>query len=130
MTQQPTPLAAGTVQPAFPPPPELPPLPNEYVLLATLLILVTLLPISVALARRLWRGTKDSVSRNDSRLDDRLADMQGSIDSIALEVERIGEGQRFVTGLLHAGSRAASMDSLKELPEAVQKQDFRAITPH
>jgi hypothetical protein len=36
----------------------------------------------------------------DSELSDRLRRLEGGVDTIALEVERISEGQRFVTKLL------------------------------
>jgi hypothetical protein len=38
--------------------------------------------------------------------DDRFAQLQQSVDAIAVEVERIAEGQRFSAKLLSDGARA------------------------
>jgi hypothetical protein len=57
------------------------------------------IPLVLAWARRIWR--KSSVTINlPAELTDRIGGMERSIDTIALEVERIGEGQRFVTQLM------------------------------
>jgi hypothetical protein len=58
-------------------------------------------PLAIAYSVRLVRrpsepqqmGTSDEVSR-------RLIEMQHSMDSMAVEIERISEGQRFVTKVL------------------------------
>lgn len=56
-------------------------------------------PIARALARRMDRGalTPPALPREVA---ERLAHIETSVDSIALEVERISEGQRFTTKLL------------------------------
>jgi hypothetical protein len=41
--------------------------------------------------------TKDGLASSDER----LARVEQAVESIALEIERIGEGQRYVTKLLH-----------------------------
>lgn len=56
--------------------------------------------------------------------DERLARMEQAVESIALEVERIGEGQRFVTKLMN--DRAQPM--LGQVP--VPAQQRRTDTPH
>jgi len=55
------------------------------------------IPISRAYARRIESASPDNVPRD---LDARLSQMQQAIDAIAVEVERISEGQRFTTKLL------------------------------
>ena len=64
-----------------------------------LLVMVMFIPVSLAWARRIARGasrpaplTRDAV--------DRLDRMEQAIDAVAIEVERISEGQRFVTKIL------------------------------
>ena len=61
--------------------------------------LILLLPLVLAYARRLWHrgGPQRSVDLEESP---RLQRMELAIESIALEVERIGEAQRFTTKLL------------------------------
>lgn len=58
-----------------------------------------LFPVCLAWARRLWRRAS-VVSAVPPELVERMAGMERGIDAVALEVERIGEGQRFVTQLL------------------------------
>ena len=77
---------------------------------------------------RMWlthRETMQGLSLTKQRLqssDDRLARVEKAVESIALEVERIGEGQRFVTKLLH--ERAIPLSS--GFPE----RSSGSITPH
>jgi hypothetical protein len=62
-------------------------------------------PIARAYSRRM-----DAESRNPrlpTEVTDRLERMEHAIDSIAVEVERITEGQRFTTKLLSEGRGAA-----------------------
>lgn len=56
------------------------------------------LPITRALARRLDR--KSGVAQIPNEVTSQLAQLTQAVDAIALEVERISEGQRFTTRLL------------------------------
>jgi hypothetical protein len=55
-------------------------------------------PIARAYGRRIERGPRDPVMPPE--LQARLERMEQALDSIAIEVERISEGQRFTTKLL------------------------------
>ena len=48
-------------------------------------------------AGRLWRGSAIGASTGEPA--DRLSNLEQSVDAVAIEVERIGEGQRFMTRL-------------------------------
>jgi hypothetical protein len=61
------------------------------------IVLALGIPLVVAHIKRL--GQRDG-SRQDSLSDDRLDRIEHAIDAMAVEVERIAEGQRFVTRLL------------------------------
>lgn len=74
--------------------------PDEVYALTGLFMLVAILPISVAYARRIWRRSAAAVSALPDEVMDRLTRLDHAVDSIAVEVERIGEGQRFVTRVL------------------------------
>lgn len=63
-------------------------------------ILAVLLPISVAWARRILRRPHTSAPALPPETVDRIARIEIAVESIALEVERISEGQRFVTKLM------------------------------
>jgi hypothetical protein len=58
-----------------------------------------LYPLARALARRLEAGTR-SAPPGLLGVEERLDRIERSVESIAVEVERVSEGQRFVTKLL------------------------------
>lgn len=60
---------------------------------------VLLFPVAIAYARRLWRKA-NVISAVPQELTDRVGNMERNLETIALEIERIGEGQRFVTQLM------------------------------
>jgi hypothetical protein len=62
-------------------------------------VLFIAFPLVVVHARKLWK--RDSApSGNPEFSDHRLERIEQAIDAMAVEVERIAEGQRFVTKLL------------------------------
>jgi len=60
----------------------------------------TLLIISLIAAFVIRKRSAPLPGDTAQRLDARLSEMQQSIDAVAVEVERISEGQRFTTKLL------------------------------
>jgi len=73
---------------------------NEVGALAIISIFVVF-PIVIAFARKIWKqGTEPRSMKESSETVARLAQMQQSIDAMAVELERISEGQRFVTKLM------------------------------
>jgi hypothetical protein len=81
------------------------------------------LAIGVPLARAYSRRM-DAESRNPrlpTEVTERLERMEHAIDSIAIEVERITEGQRFTTKLLSEGRGAP--DSRQVSPDGSSAQD-------
>ena len=76
--------------------------------------------------RVLWRlgsGTKSVASFDTRESDDRMRRLETAVDSIAIEVERISEAQRFMVGLLGDPSRANA-------PLASRSASGRTNTPH
>ena len=74
--------------------------PDVVFVLAGMFIVIVFLPLSIAFARRIWKRSAAAVTSFPQELVDRLNRLDHSVDSIAIEVERIGEGQRFVTRVL------------------------------
>jgi hypothetical protein len=75
----------------------------------TAIVLAVGVPLARAYSRRM-----DAQSRNPqipSEVAARLERMEQAIDSVALEVERISEGQRFTTKLLSEGRSASGAPS-------------------
>ncbi|HEU5184082.1 MAG TPA: hypothetical protein VFU01_05920 [Gemmatimonadaceae bacterium] len=68
-------------------------------LLPTIAIVALGLPIIRIIARRFERHDAASPA-SLAKIDERLSRLEAGIDSIAIEVERISEGQRFTAKLL------------------------------
>ena len=77
-------------------------------------------PIAIAVARFIWKRSTAPAPRNsapDRATQDKLEHLQQSMDAIAIEVERISEGQRFVTKVMadrQLGAGAAEPLSQKQ----------------
>ncbi|MHB1224507.1 MAG: hypothetical protein ACYC2G_10780 [Gemmatimonadaceae bacterium] len=64
-------------------------------------IIFVLMPLAIAIGRLIWkRGSTVRPQALPAGTDQRLERMEQGMDAIAIEVERISEGQRFVTRLL------------------------------
>ena len=75
---------------------------NAFAIMAVIVIFVVS-PIAIAFARLIWKRTSEP-RRPAPVADDttvrRMAELQQSMDAMAVEIERIAEGQRFVTKLM------------------------------
>ena len=56
-------------------------------------------PLVFAWSRRIWRRGTQLVPFMPRELEERLTRIEQTVESVAVEVERVGEGQRFVTNL-------------------------------
>jgi len=74
--------------------------PEEAFVLGGLFMFIVFLPLSIAYARRVWRRSAKATIVMPPETAERLLAIEQAVESVALEVERIGEGQRFVTQLL------------------------------
>lgn len=63
-------------------------------------IVAVLFPLTVAFAIRMLRRGARAAAAFPGVVADRIARIENAVDTIALEVERISEGQRFVTKLM------------------------------
>ncbi len=82
--------------------------PEEFFILGGVFLFVAIFPLSIAYARRIWRRSAAAVSALPHDIVERFTQLDQAMESIAVEVERIGEGQRFITRVLsEQGSRAA-----------------------
>jgi hypothetical protein len=95
--------------------------PDELIALGALFMLVAILPISIAYARRIWRRGGTNVAALPSDMSERLTQIDQAVESIALEVERIGEGQRFITRVLAEPSRVVAGDGQAQPVNAALK---------
>lgn len=68
-----------------------------------ILSVFVLSPLAIAYARSIWRRSSERPALRPGEVDmmnRRLEELQQSVEAMAIEVERISEGQRFVTKLL------------------------------
>jgi hypothetical protein len=86
--------------------------PEEVFVLGGMFLFVAVLPISLAYARRIWRRSAAAVASLPQEVMDRLTRLDQAVDAIAVEVERIGEGQRFMTRVLAEKGGAAQAAAL------------------
>ena len=83
--------------------------PEDAYMFGSLVMLIVFLPLSVALARRIWRRSAAVVTSFPRDLAERLSRMEQAVEATAVEVERIGEGQRFLTRLFTEGEGARAI---------------------
>ncbi len=80
--------------------------PDEAYVLGGMFMVIVFLPLSVAFARRIWRRSSAAVTALPREMMDRMIRMEQALEATAVEVERIGEGQRFLTRLFTEGEGA------------------------
>ena len=71
--------------------------PEEAFVLGGMFMMIVLLPLSIAFARRLWRRGANQSDKGTAELGERFTRLEQAVDAIAVEVERVGEGQRFIS---------------------------------
>ena len=66
--------------------------PDTRIVIPIVFFLTVLFPLSIALSRRIWRRSTAAVATLPGDLMERMGRLEQGLDSIAVEVERIGEG--------------------------------------
>jgi DNA repair exonuclease SbcCD ATPase subunit len=77
--------------------------PEEAWFLGGMFIFLVMMPIAIAQARRLWRRPAAASNEMPAELTDRLNRLEQAVDAVAVELERVGEGQRYVTRVFTEG---------------------------
>lgn len=92
-------------------------IPDNALALSIVFTLFVLFPLAITLARNLWkRGNRVTVAPISAEAGQRLERLEQGVEAIAIEIERVSEGQRFVTKLLAEGAPAA------KIPEKVAEE--------
>ncbi|HMC54354.1 MAG TPA: hypothetical protein VKH19_04225 [Gemmatimonadaceae bacterium] len=95
---------------------------KDFVPIVAILSVFVLGPFAIAMSRLIWkRGSAPRPPVVDSGTQQRLEQLQQSVDTIAVEVERISESQRFVTRLLSESHRPLSAGAAPAEPIALKK---------
>lgn len=88
--------------------------------LSILFILFVLSPLAVSISRGIWRrGSTPSQSASPADAQ-RLERMEQAMEAIAIEIERVSEGQRFVTRLLSDQRANIPLPAAQPAKEAVR----------
>lgn len=95
----------GAVQPDEPPQRNGPP--DEVFAIPIVFTIFVLFPIALAYARRIWRRSTPTEMKMPAEWGDRMSRLEQNLDTIAVEVERVSEGQRFMTKALVEGNGGA-----------------------
>ena len=95
---------------------------SQVMTLSVLSILFVLFPLAVGVGRAIFKrasrqGPPPAVFTETAQ---RLERLEASVDAIAIEIERISEGQRFVTRLLSEGQPAPRLGAGQRTPETVR----------
>jgi len=101
--------------------------PDEVYQLTGLVIVVVMLPLSIAFAKRIWRKSTTVITSLPRELTDRLLRLEQTVEATSLEVERIGEGQRFLTRLFTEGEGARAIGASS--PKPIENKPARERLP-
>ena len=78
--------------------------PKQTTAVSIIFTIFVLAPIAFAIAQSIWRrATRSGPMPDSAEVTRRLISLEQSIDAIAVEVERVSEGQRYVTKLFSEG---------------------------
>jgi hypothetical protein len=74
---------------------------KEFTAIVIVFTLTVLMPLSIGIVIRFVKGPRrESFPASDPTLHARIDRLEQSMDAIAVEIERISEGQRFVTKIM------------------------------
>ena len=83
-----------------------------------------LLPLALGLTRMMWRRSKRAEVRNSPEQDQRMERLEQAVDAIALEIERVGESQRYQQKVLAEANMMPASIATARAPEPVRMSDY------
>ena len=95
---------------------------GQVVAISIVGIIFVVAPLTMGFARTIWKGANKPglPPAAFTETAQRLERLEGAVDTIAVEIERISEGQRFVTKLLSEAVPASSLLAGQRSPEALR----------
>jgi len=103
--------------------------PEEAWFLGGMFIVLVMLPLAIAQARRIWRRPAPFSQEMPAELTDRLNRLEQAVDAVAVELERVGEGQRYVTRVLTEQPQRALGAGAAEPLEVRQRDAIQQSRP-
>ena len=77
---------------------------DAIIAISSVFTLAVLMPLAITAARIWWRRATGTIPARQAKAEgDRMEKLEQAVDSIAIEMERVSEGQRFVTRILTEG---------------------------
>ena len=92
---------------------------NNAVPILIVFTIFVLCPVAIAWARAIWKRSSAPRVAVDRDSAQRLERMEQAMDAIAIEIERVSEGQRFVTRLMAEGRNGAPLGAGESAMDAV-----------
>ena len=92
--------------------------PDMVVGLPITLGFLLLLPFAISHARRIWKKNATVIAPVPAEVQNRLEQLSQAVESVSIEVERIGEGQRFITKVLSDPARSIGAGSAQPIQVA------------
>jgi hypothetical protein len=114
--------AALVASASVPPPTPFRMKPDQIMTLSVLTIVLVLFPLAFAAARGIWKKSNrpglppTAFAETAQRLDH----LEGTVDTIAIEIERISEGQRYMTKLLSDAQGAPALGAGQRAAEPIR----------
>jgi chromosome segregation ATPase len=95
---------------------------RDVMTLSVLSILFIFFPLAFGTARAMWKRSSRPAPAPAvfTETAQRLERLEASVDAIAIEIERISEGQRFVTKLLSESQPAPMLSAGQRTPETIR----------
>lgn len=91
-----------------------PPIDEDAIMIMAFLTFVLMVPVAIAHTRRIWKRPQPARALSPAT-EGRLERIEQAVESIAVEVERVSEGQRFVTRLM-SEAKAPAGEQARMLP--------------
>jgi hypothetical protein len=99
-------------------------MPENVMTVSVVFTIFILFPLALTLARNMWKkGTRSTVQTTmPPETSQRLERLEQGVEAIAIEIERVSEGQRFVTRLLAEGAQGVKLPASREAEEVRASQ--------
>lgn len=88
---------------------------------------LVLFPLALAYARLIWKRATVRTPPRDAEADRRLERIEQAIDSIAIEVERVSENQRYTTKVLSEANPFAALPAGQAAAEPIRVPNREAV---
>lgn len=96
---------------------------SQFTAIAIVFTVLVLFPLAIAWSRLLWRRATGQLNPAASKENsERLTRLEQAVDTVAVEMERVSEGQRFITKLLMEPNAIAALESGSKLGESQREK--------